>query len=168
MAAARSSDRGAPRADERAAPPRGLSGAGRHAVDAPRPFLARRLLLLALVLAIVSVVIFGVVQILPGDVAVMILGTSATPEDLAALRVKLGLDRPAGLRYVDWISGAVRGDWGTSLLYQVPVRPLVLERLQQSAILAVLALAIAVPLSIGLGVLSALRRNGFLDQASAS
>ncbi len=128
-------------------------------------FVGRRLLLVALVMAIVSVLIFGVVQILPGDVAVMILGTSATPEDLAALRVKLGLDRPAPLRYLDWIGGTVRGDWGTSLLYQVPVRPLVLERLGKSAVLAILALAVAVPLAIGLGVVSALRRNRFLDQA---
>jgi peptide/nickel transport system permease protein len=94
----------------------------------------------------------------------MILGTSATPQDLDALRVRLGLDRPAPVRYLDWITGAVRGDWGTSLLYQVPVRPLVLERVRQSAVLAVLALAVAVPLSIGLGVLSALRRHRWLDQ----
>jgi peptide/nickel transport system permease protein len=128
-------------------------------------FVGRRLLLVALVMAIVSVLIFGVVQILPGDVAVMILGTSATPADLVALRVKLGLDRSAPLRYLDWIGGTLRGDWGTSLLYQVPVRPLVFERLGRSAVLAVLALAVAVPLAIGLGVVSALRRNRFLDQA---
>jgi peptide/nickel transport system permease protein len=127
-------------------------------------FVARRLLLVALVMLVVSVLIFGIVQLLPGDVAVMILGTSATPQDLAALRVKLGLDRPAVLRYADWITGAIRGEWGTSLLYQVPVRPLVLERLRQSALLAVLALGVAVPLSIGLGVLSALRRHRLLDQ----
>jgi len=128
-------------------------------------FVARRLLLVALVMLVVSVLIFGIVQLLPGDVAVMILGTSATPQDLAALRVRLGLDRPAVLRYADWITGAIRGEWGTSLLYQVPVRPLVLERLRQSALLAVLALGVAVPLSIGLGVLSALRRHRLLDQA---
>jgi len=127
-------------------------------------FVGRRLLLVALVMLVVSVLIFAIVQLLPGDVAVMILGTSATPEDLAALRVKLGLQRPALLRYVDWITGAIRGDWGTSLLYQVPVRPLVLERLRQSALLAVVALVVAVPLSIGLGVLSALRRHQWLDQ----
>ncbi|HEV8308220.1 MAG TPA: ABC transporter permease [Methylomirabilota bacterium] len=128
-------------------------------------FVGRRLLLLAVVMAIVSILIFGIVQVLPGDVAVMILGTSATPADLTALRQKLGLDRPAPLRYLDWVGGAVRGEWGTSLLYQVPVRPLVLERLGKSAVLAVLALAVAVPLAIGLGVLGALRRNRFLDQA---
>jgi peptide/nickel transport system permease protein len=126
-------------------------------------FLGRRLLLVTLVMAIVSVLIFAVVQILPGDVAVMILGTSATPQDLAALRVKLGLNRPAPLRYLDWIGGAIRGDWGSSLLYQMPVRPLVLERLGRSAVLAGLALVVGVPLAIGLGVLSAVRRGGLVD-----
>ena len=130
-------------------------------------FLSRRLLLVALVMAIVSVLIFAVVQILPGDVAVMILGTSATPQDLAALRVKLGLNRPAPLRYLDWIDGAVRGDWGASLLYQMPVRPLVLERLGRSAVLAGLALGVGVPLAVGLGVLSAVRRGGLIDHAVA-
>jgi len=128
-------------------------------------FLSRRLLLVALIMAIVSVLIFAVVQILPGDVAVMILGTSATPQDLAALRVKLGLNRPAPLRYLDWIDGAVRGDWGASLLYQMPVRPLVLERLGRSAVLAGLALGVGVPLAVGLGVLSAVRRGGLVDHA---
>jgi peptide/nickel transport system permease protein len=127
-------------------------------------FLGRRLLMVVLLMAIVSVLIFGVVQVLPGDVAVMILGTSATPADLAALRVKLGLDRAAPLRYLDWIGGALRGEWGASLLYQVPVRPLVLERLGRSAVLAGLALVVAVPVAVGLGVLSALGRGRSVDQ----
>jgi len=95
---------------------------------------------------------------------VMILGTSATPADLATLRVKLGLNRPAPLRYLDWVGGTLGGDWGISLLYQMPVRPLVLERLERSAVLAGLALVVAVPLAVGLGVISALRRNGLVDQ----
>jgi peptide/nickel transport system permease protein len=126
-------------------------------------FVGRRVALLALVLFIVSILVFGIVQVLPGDVATMILGTSATPQDLAALRRKLGLDRPAPLRYLDWMAGMLRGDWGTSLLYQVPVRPLVLDRLRQSGLLAILALTVAVPLSIALGVVSALRRNRLTD-----
>ncbi len=128
-------------------------------------FVGRRVTLLALVLVVVSILIFGVVQILPGDVATMILGTSATPEDLAALRQNLGLTRPAPLRYLDWIAGTLRGDWGKSLLYQVPVRPLVLDRLRQSGILAALAFCTAVPLAIALGVISALRRNHHVDHA---
>jgi peptide/nickel transport system permease protein len=128
-------------------------------------FIARRLGALAVVLAVVSVLVFAVVQLLPGDVATEILGTSATPEDLAALRLKLGLTRPAPVRYAEWIGGVVRGDWGQSLLYQMPVRPLVLEGLGRSAVLAGLALLIAVPLSIGLGVVAALRRDRLLDHA---
>ena len=127
-------------------------------------YVLRRLLLVALVMVVVSVLIFAIVQLLPGDVAVMILGTSATDQDLAALRLKLGLDRPGLLRYVDWITGALRGEWGSSLLYQVPVRPLVLERLGQSAVLAGVALVVAVPLAIGLGGLSALHRGRWADQ----
>lgn len=128
-------------------------------------FIARRLGALAVVLAVVSVLVFAVVQLLPGDVATEILGTSATPEDLAALRLKMGLTRPAPVRYAEWIGGVVRGDWGQSLLYQMPVRPLVLEGLGRSAVLAGLALLIAVPLSIGLGVVAALRRDRLLDHA---
>ncbi len=128
-------------------------------------FIARRLGALAVVLAVVSVLVFAVVQLLPGDVATEILGTSATPEDLAALRLKLGLTRPAPVRYAEWIGGVVRGDWGVSLLYQMPVRPLVLEGVGRSAVLAGLALLIAVPLSIGLGVVAALRRDRLLDHA---
>lgn len=128
-------------------------------------FIARRLGALAVVLAVVSVLVFAVVQLLPGDVATEILGTSATPEDLAALRLKLGLTRPAPVRYAEWIGGVVRGDWGQSLLYQMPVRPLVLEGLGRSTVLAGLALLIAVPLSIGLGVVAALRRDRLLDHA---
>ena len=128
-------------------------------------FIARRLGALAVVLAVVSMLVFAIVQILPGDVATEILGTSATPQDLAALRVQLGLTRPAPVRYAEWIGGVVRGDWGVSLLYQMPVRPLVLEGLGRSAVLAGLALLIAVPLSIGLGVVAALRRDRPLDHA---
>jgi peptide/nickel transport system permease protein len=126
-------------------------------------FIARRVGALAVVLAVVSVLTFAIVQLLPGDVATEILGTSATPEDLAALRVKLGLTRPTPVRYAEWVGGVVRGDWGVSLLYQTPVRPLVLEGLGRSAILAGVALVISVPVSIGLGVVGALRRDTWLD-----
>jgi peptide/nickel transport system permease protein len=126
-------------------------------------FICRRLISLLLVLVVVSILTFGVVQLLPGDVATEILGTSATPADLAALRLKLGLTRPVPLRYLEWIGGVLRGDWGVSLLYQMPVRPLVVEGLGRSAVLAGLALVIAVPLSIGLGVVASLHRDRFVD-----
>ncbi len=126
-------------------------------------FILRRLALMALVLFVVSVVIFTIVQLLPGDVAAMILGTEATEQDLAQLRVNLGLNRAPALRYLDWIGGVLSGDWGTSLLLKLPVRPLILGRLQNSAVLALLAMLMAVPLSIALGTLSGLRRNRWID-----
>jgi peptide/nickel transport system permease protein len=126
-------------------------------------YIGKRTVLLVLVLAVVSVLVFGIVQVLPGDVATEILGNQATPADLAALRRNLGLTLPLPERYVAWIGGVLRGDWGRSLLYQTAVRPLVLHRLQRSAVLGGCALGVAVPLAIGLGVVSALHRDGAVD-----
>ena len=130
-------------------------------------FVARRLLFSALVLLMVSVVVFVVVQVLPGDVASMILGTDATPEDVATMREKLGLNRPAHIRYLEWIAGAVQGDWGTSLRLNQPVAPLIMTRMGNSAVLAGLTLLVAVPLAIGLGVYAGLRRGRFPDRIIA-
>jgi len=130
-------------------------------------FIVRRLLFSLLVLLIVSIVVFVVVQVLPGDVASMILGTDATPEDVATMRETLGLNRPAYIRYLDWVSGAVRGDWGTSLRLNQPVAPIIIERLANSAVLAALTLLVAVPLAVGLGVYAGLRQGRFADRAIA-
>jgi peptide/nickel transport system permease protein len=130
-------------------------------------FVIRRLLFSLLVLLIVSVVVFVVVQVLPGDVASMILGTDATLEDVATMREKLGLNRPAHVRYLEWIAGAVRGDWGTSLRLNQPVGPLIATRMANSAVLAGMTLVIAVPLAIGLGVYAGLRRARLPDRVIA-
>ena len=130
-------------------------------------FVVRRLLFSLLVLLIVSVVVFVVVQVLPGDVASMILGTDATLEDVATMREKLGLNRPAHVRYLEWIAGAVRGDWGTSLRLNQPVGPLIATRMANSAVLAGMTLVIAVPLAIGLGVYAGLRRARLPDRVIA-
>ncbi|MBK8741115.1 MAG: ABC transporter permease [Betaproteobacteria bacterium] len=130
-------------------------------------FVARRLLFSALVLLMVSMVVFVVVQVLPGDVASMILGTDATPEDVATMREKLGLNRPAHVRYLEWIAGAVQGDWGTSLRLNQPVAPLIMTRMGNSAVLAGLTLLVAVPLAIGLGVYAGLRRGRLPDRIIA-
>jgi peptide/nickel transport system permease protein len=130
-------------------------------------FVVRRLLFSLVVLLLVSVVTFVVVQVLPGDVASMILGTDASPEDVATMRETLGLNRPAYIRYVEWIGGAVRGDWGTSLRLNQPVAPLVMTRMANSAVLAGLTLLVSVPLAIGLGVFAALRRGRMPDRIIA-
>jgi peptide/nickel transport system permease protein len=128
-------------------------------------FIARRLAFMALTLFIVSIVIFAVTEMLPGDVAVMILGSEATDESLAVLRTKLGLDQPATVRYIDWLAGAVQGDFGESLRMRTEVGPLVLERLKNSLALAGLAFVIGVPLALGLGIIAGLRKDRPADKA---
>jgi peptide/nickel transport system permease protein len=128
-------------------------------------FLARRLVLVLLILWCVSLLIFAITEVLPGDAANAILRDRATPERLAAVRSRLGLDRPAPVRYLNWLSGMARGNWGDSLIMNVPVRPLVLQRLRNSAALAATAMAVAVPLGIALGVIAALARRRWPDQA---
>src|ERR1041384_5862263 len=91
-------------------------------------------LLISLVVA--SILVFAVGNVLPGDVAAVILGTSATPESLATLRHQLGLDQPGWLRYLQWIGGILRSDFGTSLLSHADVGPLIVQKLTVSAPLA--------------------------------
>jgi peptide/nickel transport system permease protein len=112
----------------------------------------------------VSLGVFIVCELLPGDVAVFILGQQATPDTLAVLRNQLGLNVPAPERYLTWLLGFVRGDWGRSLALQVPVSNLVLSRTANSLVLAGLALVITVPLSIGFGLFAALRQGRLTDR----
>jgi peptide/nickel transport system permease protein len=126
-------------------------------------FLLRRLLLMLLALVVVSGVIFAVTEILPGDVATMILGQQATPEDLATLREKLGLNRPAHVRYLAWVRGLLRGDLGESLRLGVPVGPLLGQRLKNSLVLALMAFIVGVPTAVTLGILAGLARDHWPD-----
>jgi peptide/nickel transport system permease protein len=121
--------------------------------------LIRRLALTGVTLAIISIVVFGVTEILPGDAAGIMLGQDVTEEARAALRQQLGLDRPAYERYASWVAGVLRGNLGTSLRMQVPVGPLVWRRLQNSMMLAGSALLVGVPLALLMGVISGLHRN---------
>jgi peptide/nickel transport system permease protein len=127
--------------------------------------IGRRLALGALTLLVVSALIFASTEVLPGDVASAILGQQATPESLAAIRADLGLDRPAVVRYLDWLSGFVRGDLGRSLANRRPIADQIGQRLANTLFLAGVAAAVAVPLAVGLGVLAAVRRDGALDRA---
>jgi peptide/nickel transport system permease protein len=127
--------------------------------------IARRLALGIVTLLVVSVLIFASTQILPGDVATAILGQSATPETVAAIRRDLGLDRPAPVRYAEWLAGFVRGDLGRSLANNQPIAGQIGQRLGNTLFLAGVAALIAVPLAVGLGVLAAIRRESWLDRA---
>jgi len=127
-------------------------------------FILRRILLLVLILFAVSVITFAIVNILPGDVANAILGDMATPEQVAGVRERLGLNEPLVTRYVDWIGSALTGDLGTSLSYNTPIGPIILQRLSNSMVLAVLLLVVLIPSAIVLGVVSAVRQGGMLDR----
>src|SRR5918911_3544416 len=96
-------------------------------------FLLKRLALILLVLVFVSMVIFGIVNVLPGDVAAAVLGSEATPQQLEVMRQKLGLYRPLHVRYLEWVGGLLRGDLGLSLRLDTPVAPLLWQRPKKSA-----------------------------------
>ncbi|WP_071674105.1 ABC transporter permease [Nioella nitratireducens] len=124
----------------------------------------KRLGLGFLTLFIVSLLIFLATELLPGDFAQEFLGQSATPETVAAIRRQLGLDLPMHIRYIQWLAGVLHGDFGTSLANHRPVIDLIGGRLGNTLFLALYAAAIAVPLSLMLGILAALFRNSFFDR----
>lgn len=127
-------------------------------------FLVRRGLLLLLTLLIASMVVFALTQLLPGDVARLMLGREAQEAALENLRQDLGLNDPVPLQYVNWLTGFVSGDWGTSFTGgRAPIQPLVMERLGNSLWLAGLTLVLTIPLSILLGVVAGLRENTWID-----
>src|SRR5918911_3323251 len=113
-----------------------------------------RLVGLLVSLVVASVLVFTVVNVLPGDVAAVILGTSATPEALEALRHQLGLDQPAWLRYLAWTGGLLHGDFGSSLLSHAAVGDLIVQKLSVSAPLALASAVVAVAVAGAPGLLA--------------
>ncbi|WFU02055.1 ABC transporter permease [Rhizobium sp. CB3171] len=125
--------------------------------------LTRRIMGLILTLIAVSLLIFAVMALLPGDPAAITLGTSASPETLAALRHDMGFDQPLIVRYGQWLGGALTGDLGKSYTYGVPVAGLIVERLAVTLPLAILAIILSILIAVPLGVAAAARRGGFFD-----
>jgi peptide/nickel transport system permease protein len=130
--------------------------------------IVQRLLLGLLTLLLVTVVISLTTELLPGDLAEAMLGQAATPEAVEAFRREAGLDRPAHVRYLDWLGGILRGDFGTSLANGREISELIETRLANTLFLAGYAASIAVPLAITLGVIAALWRNTFIDRLTNS
>ena len=126
-------------------------------------FILRRLLLGALVLILVSIVIFLATQALPGDTARAILGRTATPASLAALREQLHLNRPVIVQYLTWAGGLLHGDAGNSMAAQEPVTRLISDRIVNSAFLVLCAGLISIPLSVLIGAYAALWRDKAFD-----
>jgi peptide/nickel transport system permease protein len=127
-------------------------------------FLLRRLLGLAGVLLGMSLLIFGIVHILPGNVAYAILGEFATPAAIAQLETKLGLNDPLPVQYWRWLSAMLQGDFGTSIVMQRPAGPLIAEALGRSALLAVFAFSLVAMGGIGLGLYAATHRGRTSDK----
>ena len=122
-------------------------------------FLLKRLATFALTLAVASLVVFAVLELLPGNAAEVILGDTATPESVAALQAKLGLDRPPLQRYLDWTVGLLRGETARSVSYDTPTAELIAERMQVTLPLALMAIVITVALALAVGLYAAARHN---------
>ncbi|MFO1269619.1 MAG: ABC transporter permease [Rubrivivax sp.] len=126
-------------------------------------FLLKRFATFFATLAVASLVVFAVLELLPGNAAEVILGETATPESIAALEAKLGLDRPAATRYADWVGGWLQGRTAQSISYDTPTAELIAERMRVTLPLAIMAMALTVVLALGLGLYAAARHNRIGD-----
>ncbi|UUX50327.1 ABC transporter permease [Nisaea acidiphila] len=126
-------------------------------------FAVRRLTALAATLAVAALVVFMVMEVLPGDPAEVMLGLNAQPDTLAALRAQMGLDRPVPERFLVWILAFLSGDLGISYTYDVPVAELIGERMEVTLPLALMAILFSTAIALPCGVLAARFRGGFAD-----
>jgi peptide/nickel transport system permease protein len=129
-------------------------------------FILIRLALGLVSLVAVSILIFAATEILPGDVASAVLGQGATPETLAAYRIELGLDRPAYIRYFEWFTGAIQGDFGVAMTNKREILPELMKKFKNTLFLAGVAALIAVPISVGLGIIAAINEGKWQDRWS--
>jgi len=126
-------------------------------------YIVRRVAIIVPTLVFVSLLIFGLQQLLPGDPAVVLAGEERDPNVVAYLRAKLRLDEPLPLRYLHWVGGVLQGDLGESLRLQKPVRELILEKLPVTLELGLFAMAIALAIGIPAGIVSAVKRGTAWD-----
>jgi peptide/nickel transport system permease protein len=129
-------------------------------------FILRRLLLTVPILLLVSVLVFSLIHLIPGDPAVVILGQEATPQALAALRARLGLDQPLPVQYLTWLGRVLRGDLGRSLVTNQPVLDVILTKLPATLELALGAFLISNLLAIPAGIIAATRRGTAADYSA--
>ena len=127
-------------------------------------YFIKKVSILLLTLVVISIVTFWLFHIVPGDPAASMLGTSASQEQLEDLRKELGLDQPLPTQYMNWIKGAVKGDFGTSIMYKKPVAKLLKGKLSVTLILGAMALAIVILIGIPLGVFTAGRKHAVSEQ----
>ncbi len=126
-------------------------------------FLLKRIATFLATLVVASAIVFAVLELLPGNAAEIMLGESATPEALAALRAKLGLDQPPLQRYLHWVSGLLSGETATSVSYDTPTAELINERLRVTLPLALMAMVLTVVVALALGLYAAARHGTIGD-----
>jgi len=131
-------------------------------------YVIKRLLSMTFTLILISIITFVITNILPGDVAIMIMGTQSNPEALANLRENLGLNDTLFVQYGNWVLGILQGDLGTSLLFKMPIGPLLLQKITSSALIVALSMSVALLLAIPLGVWAAVHKNRWQDNFSSS
>lgn len=130
-------------------------------------YLTSRLLSFGLTLFLISIITFGITNVLPGDVAMMIMGTQSNPAALAGLRENLGLNDPIIVQYGRWIGGVLSGDWGRSLLFKEEIGPLLAQKLIASSLIVAMSMVIALVCSVPLGVWAAVNKNRWQDSISS-
>lgn len=126
-------------------------------------YVIKRILYIVPVLLLVSIIVFSLMHIIPGDPITIMLGIRAQPETVEALRSQLNLDKPIVVQYLLWIKDVLRGDLGVSIRNKIPVLELIIQRLPVTLSLAIISLSISVIISFALGILAATRRNTLSD-----
>src|SRR6266403_3841164 len=129
------------------------------------PYIGRRLLATIPVMAVVAVVVFSLLRLTAGDPAAIIAGDNATSQDVAAIRARLGLDRPLAEQFTIWVGRVVRGDFGESFFFKKQVSELILDRVEPTLALSVCTLVLKIALAVPLGVLAAWRRGSWIDRS---
>jgi peptide/nickel transport system permease protein len=127
-------------------------------------YLGMRFLSMVPTFLLASVLIFSFMHMMPGDPAGVMLGDSATPQQVQALREAMGFDRPISVQFVRWFTGILKGDFGESIFFRKPVLRVILERAETSLFIAVLSMALIVVVGIPIGMISAVRYNSLADQ----
>jgi peptide/nickel transport system permease protein len=126
-------------------------------------FIVRRIILSIIVLLLITMLAFLLIHIMPGDPAIIMLGMDASPEQIDALRKELWLDRPLVVQYGHWLSNAIQGDLGKSVVYREDVTGIIATRLPITIHLSFMALVLSTILGVGAGIICAIRRGGILD-----
>ena len=126
-------------------------------------YIIKRIFFMFYTIFIVTIIVFFITQVLPGDAAVTRLGENATKTALAALRARMGLEDPIWVQYGHWLFGVVTGDFGISFRTGQPVGPMIFKALSRSLLLGSLALFLALMIAVPLGIIAAIRRGGFVD-----